>query len=90
MAKKTLVVTKTTPDGAKGSAITGYRLSIDGRSMWLGKDALPTAKLVSNDTALEVDDEQFNPTKFDVLRCTNEHGAYLKLVPKTGFKLADF
>ena len=58
--------------------------------MWLNIDALKTRNLDEKKGTLVVDDQEFNHDKYEVLKCTNEHGAFLKLVPKCGFKLADF
>lgn len=90
MAKKIIVVTsvkKTTKDSKE---LVSVRLLIAGRSFWLNIANLVVAKLNSKGTELEVDDEEFNPSKFEVLKCSNENGQYLKLVPVNGFRLADF
>ena len=90
MSKILLAVTKVVATTDKGAALTSVRLMIDGRSMWLNVASVAGAKLVNKDTQLETDDTVFNGDKLEVLKCSNEHGAYLKLVPKTAFKLAAF
>ena len=90
MAKKLLVVTKVATSEQEGRKLTSVRLLIAGRSMWLNTNGMSTAKLNSKGTELEVDDSEFSSDKYEVLRCSNEHGQYLKLVPKSDFKLADF
>jgi len=92
MAKLILAVTKVaiSPATDKKVVLRSVRLLIDSRSMWLNMDSLVGCKLESKDTQLITDDTLFNPNKFGVLKCSNENGTYYKLVPNTGFKLADF
>lgn len=90
VAKLSLTVTKKSVSKDSGKELVTVRLLVAGRSMWLNMDSVSTGKLTNKDTVLEVEDTEFNPDKFEVLKCSNEKGQYLKLVPKTGFKLAEF
>ena len=90
MSKKTLLVTSNKVTEKDGRKLQSVRLLIAGRSMWLNLANLPNAKLNSKGTELEVEDTEFNSDKFEVLKCANENGQYLKLVPKSGFRLAEF
>ena len=90
VAKISLTVTKKAVTKDNGKELTTVRLLIAGRSMWLNMDSVSTGKLTNKDAVLEVEDTEFNPDKFEVLKCTNEHGQFLKHVPKTAFKLAEF
>lgn len=84
------MVTKTSVSEQDGKKLVTVRLMITGRSMWLNINGLKTAKLNSKETELEVDDDEFNSSNYEVLKCSNENGAYLKLVPKCEFKEAAF
>ena len=93
MAKITLLVTNKSSKVVDGRTLISVRLFIASRSMWLNidgmKDTVLTMQTEKTGT-LDTDDTVFNSSTYEVLRCSNENGAYLKLVPKSGFKLAEF
>ena len=90
MATFKVPVTKVARTTEDGKSLTSVRLWLQGRSFWLALTGMKTAKLNDKETEIELDDTEFNTSTYEVLQAYNEHGKFLKLMPKCTFKEAAF